>query len=362
MLAPVLYQQGKPHVVEEVELEPPGEGEVLVRMVASGICHSCLSAADGSWKGQPVPVVLGDEGAGVIEAVGPEVKVLEPGDHVILSWAPTCGHCRFCAAGRPALCENKPPQGLMRDGTSRMRTHGQMVYNFAWVSTFGSYSVVPDSCAIPIRKDIPLDKAALIGCSVMTGVGAVLNAAQLPDGASLAVWGAGGIGLNAIQGGNLANASPIIAVDVVDSKLEFARGFGATHGVNASREDPVEAVRRITGRGVDYAIVAVGHAPAVTQAFTALARGGTCVLIGAPPHGSVIELDTRLFAGSERILRHCFYGSARPPIDFPRLINLYLAGRLKLDELITHRYTIEQVDEAFRAMAAGEVARGLLAF
>jgi S-(hydroxymethyl)glutathione dehydrogenase/alcohol dehydrogenase len=196
----------------------------------------------------------------------------------------------------------------------------------------------------------------------MTGVGAVLNTAQVPDGASMAVWGAGGIGLNAVQGGGLANALPIIAVDVLDAKLQYARSLGATHLVNASREDPVAAVKRITGRGADYTFVAVGHAPAISQAFEALAPGGTCVVIGLPPPGSRVEIDPWLLPGGERVLRGSLYGSARTWVDFPRMVDLYMAGRLKIDQLLTRRYGIDQVDEAFRALAAGELARGLIVF
>lgn len=363
MRAPVLFEQRKPLSVEDVELADPRAGEVLVRMVASGVCHSCLHAADGSWTNTKLPIVLGDEGAGVVEQVGPGVKNLAVGDHVILSWAPTCGRCRYCVSGRPVLCERKPPAGCMEDGTTRMTLRGQTVYHYGTVATFGSYTVVPENCAIPIRKDMPLDKAALIGCSVTTGLCSVLNIAQVPAGASMAVFGTGGIGLNAIQGGPISSAYPVIAVDVNDAKLEYAREFGATHVVNASAEDPVAAIKRLTGgAGVSYSFVAVGDARAAEQAFRATEPGGTCVVIGLPPTGSQISVDAGLLVGPMRILRGSSYGGARTFVDFPRLVDLYLAGRLKLDELITRRYDISEVNEAFRALAAGEVARGLLVF
>jgi S-(hydroxymethyl)glutathione dehydrogenase/alcohol dehydrogenase len=362
MRAPILYEQRKPIGVEEIELADPRDGEVRVRMVASGVCHSCLHAADGSWTGTRVPMVLGDEGAGVVEKLGPGVKSLAVGDHVILSWAPTCGRCRYCVTGRPALCERRPPPGCMYDGTTRMTWQGQPVYHYGTVATFGPMTVVPENCAIPIRKDMPLDKAALIGCSVTTGLCSVLNVAQVPAGASMAVFGTGGIGLNAIQGGPLTNAHPVIAVDVNDAKLEYAREFGATHLVNASKEDPVEAIRKLTGGGAAYTFVAVGDTRAVEQAFAATERGGTCVVIGLPPTGSRISIDPGLLVGPMRVLRGSSYGGARTFVDFPRLADLYLTGKLKLDELITRRYDITQVNEAFRALAAGEVARGLLVF
>src|SRR6266850_3213276 len=329
MRASVLYEQGKPLGVEDLELEPPRTDEVLVRMVASGVCHSCLHAADGSWKGVPVPIVLGDEGAGVVEEVGPGVDGLQRGDHVILSWAPTCGRCHYCVIGRPNLCERRQPgKGVLPDGTTRMSLRGKPVYHYGHVATYASRTVVHESCAIPIDKNVPLDKAALIGCSVMTGVGAVINTAAVPAGASMAVFGVGGVGLNVIQGGALVAAHPVIAVDVVASKLEYARALGATHGVDATREDPVAAIRRVTRLGADYTFVAVGNARAMAQAIEALAPGGVCVLIGVPETGAT----------------------------------LYQAGKLKIDELINRRYGLDEANEAFRALAAGELARGIIVF
>lgn len=362
MLAPLLYHQGEPLGVEEVDLDPPKEGEVLVRMVASGVCHSCLHAADGTWADVPTPMVLGDEGAGVVEAIGPAVRSVAPGDHVILSWAPSCGACRYCVTGRPQLCERRPTPYHLADGTTRLRWRGQPVYHYGYVASFGPMSVVPESCVVPISHEMPLEKAALIGCSVMTGAGAVLNTARVPAGASLAVFGAGGIGLNAIQGGELVGAWPIIAVDTVDSKLEFARGFGASHVVNAQRDDPVAAIRQRTGRGADYTVVAVGHAGAMRQAYDATAPGGTCVVIGIPPSGTTLTLEAHTIAAREKRLVGSLYGSASVKADFPRMVELYLSGKLKIDQLITHRYGIEDVNEAFRALAAGEVARGLIVF
>jgi S-(hydroxymethyl)glutathione dehydrogenase/alcohol dehydrogenase len=363
--AAVLHEQAKPIgviKVEDVDLEDPREGEVLVRMVASGVCHSCLHAADGSWAGVRLPMVLGDEGAGVVEKVGPNVSSLAVGDHVILSWAPTCGRCRYCVSGRPVLCERRPPGGRMYDGTTRMSLNGQPVYHYGTVATMGALTVVPENCAIPIRKDFPLDRAALIGCSVTTGLCSVLNIAQVPAGASMAVFGTGGIGLNAIQGGPISSAHPVIAVDVNDSKLEYAREFGATHLVNAAKENPVEAIRRLTGGGVAYSFVAVGDARVAAQAFEATEPGGTCVVIGLPATGSKIEVDAGLLVGPMRVLRGSSYGGARTFVDFPRLVELSLAGKLKLDELITRRYDVSEVNDAFRALVAGEVARGLIVF
>jgi S-(hydroxymethyl)glutathione dehydrogenase/alcohol dehydrogenase len=360
--APVLHRAREPQVVESIELEEPKQGEVLVRMAASGVCHSCLHAADGSWSHVKTPIVLGDEGAGTVERVGAGITGLEAGDHVILSWAPQCGRCHYCATGRPNLCERRPDPGTMYDGTTRMKLNGQPVYHYGTVASYAPYSVVPESCAIKVTKEIPLEKAALIGCSVMTGVGSVLNSARVPAGASLAVFGCGGVGLNAVQGGRLASAHPLIAVDVGTNKLEYARGMGATHLIDASNEDPVAAIQRITGRGVDYAIVAVGHAGAAVQAFESLAKGGTCVVVGLAPTGQKIEIDPRLLVSPERRLIGSSYGGASVYDDFPRMVSLYLAGKLRIDELITKRYSIHEANEAFRALAAGELARGLIVF
>lgn len=363
MRAAVLFEQGKPQRVEEVALEAPRQGEVLVRMAASGVCHSCLHAADGSWKGVPLPIVLGDEGAGVVETLGPGVTELAVGDHVVLSWAPTCGRCHYCVIGRPNLCERRQPgKGVLPDGTTRMSLGGSPVYHYGHVATYASRTVVHESCAIRIDPAMPLDRAALIGCSVMTGVGAVLNTAAVPAGASMAVFGAGGVGLNVIQGGAMVAAHPIIAVDLLPSKLDHARAVGATHGIDASKEDPAAAIRALTGRGADFTFVAVGATRPITQAIDALAPGGTCVLIGVPETGATVPLDVRPLVTGERVIRGSSYGSARTREDLPRLVSLYQAGKLRIDEMITHRYALEDANEAFRALAAGELGRGVIVF
>jgi S-(hydroxymethyl)glutathione dehydrogenase/alcohol dehydrogenase len=363
MKASVLFEQGKPLSTEELDLAPPRAGEARVNMAASGVCHSCLHAADGSWQGVPVPIVLGDEGAGVVEAVGPGVETLKAGDHVILSWAPTCGRCHYCVIGRPNLCERRlPGRGVLLDGTTRMSLRGEPVFQYGHVGTYASVSVVPESCAIPIDPAMPLELAALIGCSVMTGVGAVINTAMVPAGASMAVFGAGGVGLNVVQGGALVAAHPVIAVDVMGPKLEHARALGASHVVDASREDPVAAIKRLTRLGAEYTFVAVGNTRAVSQALDALAPGGTCVLIGVPETGATVPLDIRPLVTGERVVRGSSYGSARTREDLPRMVSLYLAGKLRIDELVTRRYGLDEANEGFRALAAGELARGLIVF
>lgn len=363
MHAAVLIEPGRPMEVEDVDLAPPQDDEVVIGMAASGVCHSCLHTFDGSWTGFPMPIVLGDEGAGIVEDVGSKVKGLKPGDHVVLSWAPSCGQCHYCVTGRSVLCEKTVPvRGALFDGTTRMSMNGKPIYHYGHVASYASHSVVPESCAIPIREDMDLKKAALIGCSVMTGVGAVLNTAQVPAGASMAVFGVGGIGLNCIQGGGLAAANPIIAVDVVSEKFEYAKQLGATHCINAAEDDPVEAIKDITGRGADYAFVAVGVADVVKQAWDCLAPAGTSVLIGLPPTGSTVTFDTGSLQAGEKVMRGCKYGSARVRDDFPRMVELYMAGKLKIDELISREYGIEESNEAFKDLAAGELARGLIVF
>lgn len=362
MLAPVLRRPGTPMELVEVDLDPPAVDEVRVRMVASGVCHSCLHVIDGSVTGAPMPLVLGDEGAGLVTAVGAGVKGLVPGSHVIISWAPSCGRCRSCLEGRPVLCTDQPPFGFLRDGTTRMHMEGGDVHHFG-PATYAPEIVVPASCAIAIRDDMPLDRAALIGCSVMTGVGAVINTARVPAGASVAVFGCGGVGLNVVQGASLSSAHPLIAVDVTNAKLAFAASMGATHLVRGDASDARAEVRRIAKGGVDFAFVAVGSAAALEAAWDVLAPGGTCVMLGILPTGVRLSLpDPNNLMGKEVRLIGSRYGSARPGVDFPRLVDLYLGGLLRIDELISRRYPVTEINEAHRALAAGEVARSIIVF
>lgn len=362
MRAAILVREREPLVIDEVELDDAGEEEVLVRMAATGACHSCLHSMDGSAEGTPLPMVLGDEGAGIVEQVGSRVSTLKPGDHVILSWAPTCGRCRYCLAGRPAICVNQPTFGYLRDGRVRMHWKGQDVHHFGTVSSYATKAVVPVDCAIRIRDDMPLDVAALIGCATTTGIGAVTNTAGVRPGQSVAVFGCGGVGLSAVIGAALVGANPIIAVDLRPDKLEIARDVGATHAVNALTENIPDAIGRITGAGVDYAIVAVGVESVVQQAWESLATAGTCVLIAFMGTGKTLTLDPVRFIARECRMIGSRYGSAQPAIEFPRLVDLYMAGRLPIDRLITRRYPLEEINEAHRALAAGENARGLIVF
>jgi S-(hydroxymethyl)glutathione dehydrogenase/alcohol dehydrogenase len=359
--APVLHEVNRPQVIEEVEVDEPRAGEVLVRVIASGVCHSCYSSARGDWEGTQVPGILGDEGSGIVAGVGPGVTAVQPGDHIILSWAPYCGRCHYCGLGKPVLCTAFASKvWTATDGTCRFHLRdGRDVHHYA-VTSYAPYTIIHESMAIKIDREIPLEKAALFGCSVMTGAGSVLNTAGVRPGESLVVFGCGGVGLNAVQGGRLVSANPLIAVDVADNKLEFARMVGATHLVNAAREDAPALVRSITGRGVDFAVVCVGSTTAVEQALRCLAPGGVCVVVGVPPSRELLTGESLALLGGERRLTRSVYGSNRPSVDFPRLIGLYQAGKLMIDELVTRTYSIDQAEQAFDDLAAGVLARGII--
>ncbi|MDO8187091.1 Zn-dependent alcohol dehydrogenase [Conexibacter sp. JD483] len=359
---PVLVATGRPLEIQRLTVDPPQAGEVRIQMAASGVCHSCLHAVDGSHEGLPLPLVLGDEGAGTIESVGTGVVGLAPGDRVIISWAPGCGRCRSCQAGKPGVCLDPPPFGGGIDGTPRFHRDGEPVHHYG-PATYAPYTVIPARGAIKLPDAMPLELAALVGCAVTTGCGGVLNAARVRAGESVAVFGCGGIGLSAVLGAVVAGATPIVGVDTRAAKLDYARELGATLTVDASAGDPAEQIKALVPGGVDHAIVAVGDATAVEQAFAALAVGGTCVLLGNPPtRTKPIELPPHQLLVGERTLVGSVYGSSNPPLDFPRFVDLHLAGRLPLDRLVTRRYPLDEADQAFADLAAGELARGLIVF
>jgi S-(hydroxymethyl)glutathione dehydrogenase/alcohol dehydrogenase len=363
MKAAVLFEAGSPLVIEELEIDEPKAGEVLVRIGATGVCHSDWHFINGEWQ-CPKPVVLGHEASGVVAAVGPGVTAVQPGDHAILSFRPNCGRCFFCTSGRPVLCNGWPPawEG-MHDGTKRLHLRGQDVVTMGRVGSFAEYAVVPAEQVVPIRKDVPLEIAAVVGCAVATGVGAVINAAKVEPGSSVVVIGCGGVGLNVILGARLVSAGRIIAVDLLDNKLEYARSFGATHTINASQEDAVKAVRALTGGlGADYAFEAIGRAATIEQAFDCVRPGGVAVVVGMMPHGAKASFNGYLMAFQEKTIKGTLYGSIRPTIDLPRLLELYMAGKLPLDRLITRRYRLEEINEGFDRLARGEVARGVVTF
>ena len=366
MKAAVLYEYGKPLVVEEVELDGPKQGEVKVKIGASGVCHSDYVFVEGKpYIRRKLPMVLGHEGAGVVEEVGDGVSSVKPGDHVVLSWVATCGRCRYCAIGRPNLCEvGRGPEVMaanMPDGTRRIHKGDTYYGHMGALSTMAEYSVVPEASAIKIDDDIPFDKAALVGCGVMTGVGAVINTAKVEVGSAVAVFGLGGVGISAIQGAVLANAYPIIAVDVLQNKLEFAARMGATHAVDASRGKVAEEIEHISPGGLDYAFEAIGNEEVMAQAYELLGRGGTLVVIGAAPAEHNLSIPAWTLPLQEKAVQGSCYGSARPRADLPMLLGLYKAGRLKLDEMVTRTYPLEDVGQAMDDLAAGLNIRGVLA-
>jgi len=364
MKAAVFHHPHEPLSLEELELLPPQRNEVTVRMAATGVCHSDLHFIDGVLP-HPAPAVLGHEGAGVVEGVGEGVTYVQPGDHVILSFIPSCGQCPYCVAGRPNLCtagNRAAARGTLLDGTTRLRRDGQEVYHMTCTACFAERAVVPESGVIKIREEMPLDRASLIGCGVMTGVGAVINTARVQAGSVVAVIGCGGVGLNVVQGAALAGAAKIIAIDLSDYKLELAQQFGATHAVNAAGDPDVPgAVRRLSPGGADYAFEVIGRPETMRQAYDATRRGGMTVVVGLAPADAELSIP----AGSlmqEKVLTGSSYGGARPRIDMPKLVDLYLAGRLKLDELISRRYPLDGINEAFQALRDGEVARSIIEF
>ena len=353
--AAVLYEYNTPQVVEEIEVDSPQQGEVMIKVAAAGVCYTHYHVIKGSWAHTKCPVVMGDEGSGIIAEVGPGVTSVKPGDHVVLSYSPTCRNCFYCDRGIYRLCEN--PHCV-----SRFRKGDMPINSMGVISTFAEYTVMADSAVVPIRNDVPLEKVALLGCAVPTGWGAVVKTAKVEPGSSVAIIGLGGIGLSAVMGAVTVHAGKIIGVDIKESKLEMARGFGVTHTINSAEEDVVSRVRELTdGRGADYTFDTIGRPEVTRAAFTAVRPGGTAVTVGMFADTEEITLPAPLLA-TERNLLGCSGGSVQPPVDIPILLDLYMAGKLDLDRLVTKSFPIEQINEAFDAMLAGEVARGIVVF
>ena len=361
--AAVLRSVGGPFSIERIDLAPPKRDEVRVRVAAAGICHSDWHFVSGdlSW---PLPAVLGHEGAGIVEEVGPDVTLVAPGDHVVLLWKTSCGRCEMCQTGVPMLCDvglSRRASGLLNDGTSRLSNGAERIHHLSGVSCFAERLVCSERSVLPIGSDVPLEIAALVGCAVVTGAGAVLNTARVRAGSSVAVIGTGGVGLSAVMAARLAGARTIIAIDLVRSKLDLALELGATAVVDASHDDAVEATRRLAGGdGVDYAFEAIGLASTVGQAFAMLRRRGTAVAIGSARPDARAEISAMDLVRQERTLKGSSYGSARPAVDIPRLLDLFRSGRLPLERLLTRRFGLAEIDTAFRALLAGEVARSVV--
>lgn len=359
MKAAVCRAFGGALTIENLELAAPAANELRVRIAACAICHSDVTAAEGGWGGV-LPAVYGHEAAGVVEELGSGVDDLEVGDHVVVTLIRSCGHCHYCTQGKPVCCESE----FHLDSHSPLSTgDGAAVTQGIATGAFAEAVVVDRSQVVAIPKDIPLDVASLLACGVITGLGAVVNTAQVPAGASVAVIGAGGVGLNAIQGAVLSGANPIVAVDVKPEKLEVAKAFGATHAFLADSKDLPGELRAITqGRGMDYVFVTVGAKAAFDSAYAMLAKGGTSVLVGMPHSGVETAIEVAGFAYDCKGILGSRMGNARIATDIPYLVELYRQGRLKLDELISGRYPLEQINEAIAEVKAGSALRNVIVF
>ncbi|HEX2274030.1 MAG TPA: Zn-dependent alcohol dehydrogenase [Acidimicrobiales bacterium] len=365
--AAVLTALGQPLAVrDDVELEAPRAGEVRVQLQASGVCHTDLSMRDGVVP-ITLPAVLGHEGAGVVAEVGPDVTDVAAGDHVVVSWVPQCGRCYYCSRGQAELCEEADTvllTGGMLDGTPRFRAPEGPVHQMCGCGTFATETVVLARAAVPVPADLDPGIAALLGCAVVSGVGAALNTASIAKGDAVAVVGCGGVGLNVVQGARIAEAGTIIAIDANPSKLPMAEALGATVAVDASRTDPVSAVMTLTAeRGADVAFEVVGLGPTIDQAIAMTRRGGQTVLVGIPSVDVMLQLPAWVgLILQEKTIKGCWYGSADVRRDIPRLIELYRKGELQLDALVSRRIELSEVNAAFEALVAGEVARSVILF
>jgi S-(hydroxymethyl)glutathione dehydrogenase / alcohol dehydrogenase len=361
MRAAVLWEAGSPLSVEEVELAEPRAGEVRVRIAAAGVCRSDLHVMQGIWTYE-LPMVLGHEGAGIVDAVGPGVLAPQVGDEVALSWVTACGRCRACAAGSPALCEIGSHLHRMPDGSSRLQARGQELTHFMATACFAEYVVVPATQAVELPEGADLEVAALIGCAAMTGVGAVFNTAGVRPGERAVVFGCGGVGQCIVQGLRAVGAYPIVAVDVSEAALELARASGATETVQAGSGDDRRAIKRATRGGADVAFEALGRPATIEAAYASLAPGGRAVIVGMPARDETITINAFSLAGQGLSLVGSLYGSARPHLDVPRLVELEEAGRLALGALIARRYPLEDINAAYDDLRAGAPGRGVITF
>jgi alcohol dehydrogenase len=358
------YAVSKPLRIAEVDLDPPGRGEVLVRIAAAGLCHSDLSVINGD-RPRPMPMALGHESAGVVAAVGEDVPDLVPGDHVVMVFMPSCGHCMPCAEGRPALCEPGAVAngaGTLLSGARRLHCDGADINHHLGVSGFADHAVVSRRSVVKIDRELPLDEAALFGCAVLTGVGAVVNTAGLRPGQSAAVIGLGGVGLSSVLGAVASGARQVVAIDLSDDKLGLARQIGASHTVNARDPDAAEQVRAITGGGVDFAFEMAGAVRAMELAYKITRRGGTTVTAGLPPPSAALPLPLVQLVAEERTVKGSYIGTCVPTRDIPRYIALYRAGRLPVDRLMSGKLTLDEINEGFDRLHEGRAVRQVIEF
>ncbi|MSO64871.1 MAG: alcohol dehydrogenase [Alphaproteobacteria bacterium] len=356
------YAKSRPLRIETLDLDPPGRGELLVRIHAAGLCHSDLSVIDGN-RPRPLPMALGHEAAGEVIEVGRGVDDLVAGDHVVFVFVPSCGYCPKCAAGRPALCEPAAKTngaGTLVSGRRRLRLNGMPINHHLGVSAFADFAVVSRRSAVKIDRDLPFDIAALFGCAVITGVGAVVNTSRVPPGSKVAVIGLGGVGLNALLGARLVGARQIIAVDVRDDKLGLARQLGATHTFNAGENDCAQKIREVSGGGVDFAFEMAGSVPALQLAWTVTGRGGETVTAGLPHPEKMLSIPAVQIVAEERSLRGSYLGSCVPVRDVPNFVKLYRSGQLPVDKLMSARVTLDDINDAFDRLADGETVRTVM--
>ena len=348
--------------VEDVTLDAPKAGEVHVKMAACGVCHSDLSVINGTIP-MPLPCVLGHEGAGVVLDVGQGVDNVAPGDHVIMSFVPNCGQCFHCRRDESHLCIALPPGGSQLDGTSRLHLNGKDLSAMTSLGNMAEEIVCPAISVVPIGKEIPFDKAALVGCGVTTGVGAAIKTAKIAPGSTVAIFGCGGVGLCVVQGARLAGADRIIAVDMVDNKLEMAASFGATNTVNAASGDPMAVIKELTsGIGVDYAFEVIGIPSVIQQAYQATRRGGTLTVVGVGKYQDQVGFSALLLALSGKTIKGSMYGNVNAPVDFPKMLELDARGKLDLGALVTKTYSIDEAPQAFADLESGANARGVILF
>jgi alcohol dehydrogenase len=358
------YAASRPLAIQEIDLDPPGQGEVLVRIAAAGLCHSDLSVINGD-RPRPMPMALGHEASGVVEAIGPGVSDLVEGDHVVMVFVPSCGHCLPCAEGRPALCEPGAvanTKGTLLAGERRISRGGTPINHHLGVSAFAEYATVSRRSLVKIDPELPLDEAALFGCAVLTGVGAVVNTARVPVGATVAVIGLGGVGLASLIGAVACGASQVVAIDLAEDKLAFAIQLGATDAFNASSPTCAEDVRAATGGGVEYAFELAGSVKALELAYRITRRGGTTVTAGLPPPDRALSIPAVQLVAEERTLKGSYIGTCVPSRDLPRYVALYRRGRLPVDRLLTHRLKLDEINEGFDRLNEGKAIRQVVVF
>jgi S-(hydroxymethyl)glutathione dehydrogenase/alcohol dehydrogenase len=363
--AAIVYEYNKPMIVEEVDLDPPREKEVLIQFSSAGLCHSDLSIMRGALPVYPLPCILGHEGAGKIVEVGSAVTKISPNDHALMMWVPVCGDCFYCRRGQHNLCSQKDRTrlGTTLDGSFRLKKGKENIYMMAGVGSFSEFNVVSEQSVLPLQQEIPLDVAALFGCAAITGFGAVINKARVPAGSSVAIVGCGGVGMNVIQAAAIIGATDIVAIDVNTDKLELAKKFGATLTINSLQTDVVEKVKDITsGRGVDYAFEAVGRPDTALSAFNMIRRGGYLVLVGIPNLKETLVLPMIEIPFMEKSVLGCYYGSGDIRLSLDTLIKLYNRGSLKTDLMISARYRLEEINKGFEDLESGKNLRGLIMY